>query len=222
MLKILAVLGWIFLILIALVLWVVIIPRSFFVQYTEKNGLEVKVRIFAFKIKIYPIPSVFKKSEKTKSSPKTKQAAETKKEKAKQPSALKSFMEDMPSGLELVKEVLAAVKGVAAILLKGIYIKDVSFTVPIYSIDAYETQKQYGIITNSFYTFNIFLQKYVNIFYKKPVFIADFANLYSESTYFYCKVQASPIIILSAGWFLVKTYLRITKNKKDNKFDKEI
>ena len=115
--------------------------------------------------------------------------------------------------MELVKEVLSAVKGVMAILLKGIYIKDVSFTVPIYSGDAQRTQQQYGLITNSFYSLNIFLQKYVKIFYKSPVFIADFANLYDASLYFYCKIQASPSIILMTGWYLFKTYRKLTKNK---------
>ena len=51
MLKILAVIGWILLVLVVLLLWVIIVPRSVFVEYTNNTSLVVKVRIFLFKIK---------------------------------------------------------------------------------------------------------------------------------------------------------------------------
>lgn len=227
MLKILAVIGWILLVLVALLLWVIIVPRSVFVEYTSNTSLVVKVRIFLFKIKVYPLPKFLSNKDKKEKSAKKKKtdaqktaSADTAKE--EKPSAFKKIMADMPKGFELVKEVLSAVKGVMAILLKGISIKDVSFTVPISAKDAHETQKQYGIVTSAFYSLNVFLQKYVKIFYKNPVFVADFANLYKDSTYFYCKIQASPSIILLVGWYLFKTYRRLTKNKPEIKPDKEI
>ncbi|MBQ7816335.1 MAG: hypothetical protein IJ339_03110 [Oscillospiraceae bacterium] len=222
MLKILAVIGWILLFLLALIVWVIVVPRSVFVEYTAAKGPVVKVRVFLFKIKVYPLPAVFAKKEKPKAdknkstAEKQSSAGDTKKVK-KQKSALADFMADMPKGFELVKEVLATVKGVMAILLKGIYIKDVSFTLPVNGKTAEDTQKQYALVTNSFYSLNIFLQKYVKIFYKKPIFVADFANLYKDSTYFYCKIQASPSIILVVGWYLFKTYRRLTKNKPKEK-----
>ena len=227
MLKILAVIGWILFVLVVLLLWVIIVPRSVFVEYTSNTSLVVKVRIFLFKIKVYPLPKFLSNKDKKEKSAKKKKtdaqktaSADTAKE--EKPSAFKKFMADMPKGFELVKEVLSAVKGVMAILLKGIRIKDVSFTVPISAKDAHETQKQYGVVTSAFYSLNVFLQKYVKIFYKKPMFVADFANLYKDSTYFYCKIQASPSIILLVGWYLFKTYRRLTKNKPEIKPDKEI
>ena len=208
MLKILAVLGWIVLCLLLLVLWIIIVPRSVFVEYTAKNSLVVKVRVFLFKIKVYPLNLPLKKKKKDGKKSASQQSSQQKKK-----SPLAELTETLPKGMELVKEVLAAVKGVGAILLKGVRIKDTSFTLPICAGDAYTTQKQYGIITNAFYSFNVFLQKYVKITYKSPVFIADFANLYGDSIYFYCKIQASPCIILMAGWYLFKTYRRLIKNK---------
>lgn len=227
MLKILAVIGWILLVLVVLLLWVIIVPRSVFVEYTNNTSLVVKVRIFLFKIKVYPLPKFLSNKDKKEKSAKKKKTdaqktASADTAKAEKPSAFKKFMADMPKGFELVKEVLSAVKGVMAILLKSVSIKDVSFTVPISSKDAHETQKQYGIATSTFYSLNVFLQKYVKIFYKNPVFVADFANLYKDSTYFYCKIQASPSIILLVGWYLFKTYRRLTKNKPEIKPDKEI
>ena len=210
MLNILAVLGWIVLALLVLIVWVILVPRSVFVEYTKAGEITVKVRIAFFRIKVYPLNLPFKKKEKEK---KAKGKAKSGQNKQEEKSPLAQLKEDLPKGMELVKEILSTVKGVMAIILKGLYIKDVSFNLPINAGDAYNTQKQYGVITNAFYSFNIFLQKYVKISYKSPVFIADFANLYEDSPYFYCKIQASPCIILMAGWYLFKTYRRLTKNK---------
>ena len=66
MLKILAVIGCILLCLIVLVLWVIIVPRAVFVEYTENAGVAVKVRIFLFKIKVYPLNLPFGKKDKDK------------------------------------------------------------------------------------------------------------------------------------------------------------
>ena len=215
MLKILTVTGWILLALVILLLWVIIVPRSIYVEYSKLHELTVKVRVFLFKIKVYPLNLPFKKKDGKKKgkAENTRGTQQPQQPQQKKKSQLQQLMQDLPKGMELVKEVLGAVKGVTAILLKGIRIKDASFTLPVYAGDAHETQKQYGIVTNAFYSFNIFLQKYVKIFWKSPVFIADFANLYSDSLYFYCKIQASPSIILVAGWYLLKTYRRLTKNK---------
>lgn len=215
MLKILAVIGWILLALLVLIVWVILVPRSIFVEYTQAAGPVIKVKVFLFKIQVYPFNLPFGKKHKDK--PKK---AETQKEKPagdKQTEKTKKgfdIADRLPKGMELAKTVLSAVKGVGRILLKGISIKDVSFTVPVTGKDAYDVQKKYGNITSLFYTFSIFMQKYVKLYYKKPIFVADFANLYTNSTYFYCKIQASPCIILSAGWYLLGIYRKLDKQNK--------
>ncbi|MEG0090832.1 MAG: hypothetical protein RSA20_03350, partial [Oscillospiraceae bacterium] len=133
-------------------------------------------------------------------------------EKSKQEKSDKDYFANLPQGFELVKEGLQAAKGVFRILLRWIKIKDVSFTLPLQADDAYETQQLYGAVSSSFYAFNTFVQRYVKIYYKNPMFVADFANLYSDSTYFYCKIQASPSIMLMIGWYLFKTYRKIIKS----------
>lgn len=220
MLKILAVIGCILLTLLVLILWVIIVPRSVFVEYTENAGITVKVCLFVFKIKVYPLNLPFGKKDKDK--PEKKKAEKSAQPQGDKPNQnKKSFTlgEKLPKGMELVKTVLSAVKGVGRILLKGIAIKDVAFTVPISGKNAYDTQKLYGNVTSAFYTFSIFLQKYVRLNIKKPIFVADFADMYSHSTYFYCKIVASPSIILSAGWYLFKIYKNL--DKQNNKSLKE-
>ena len=215
MLKILAVTGCILLCLLALVLWVIIVPRSVFVEYTEAEGITVKVRIFLFKIKVHPFNMPFGKRKKDKpKKEKAQKAAQPKDGKTKHNKKVFDLGDKLPKGMELVKTVLSAVKGVGRILLRGIAVKDVSLTAPLCASTAYETQKLYGNVTSAFYTFSIFLQKYVRLSIKSPVFIADFADMYSHSTYFYCKIVASPSIILSAGWYLFKTYKNLEKQHK--------
>ncbi|MEG1049637.1 MAG: hypothetical protein RSE24_03760, partial [Oscillospiraceae bacterium] len=133
-------------------------------------------------------------------------------DKPKKEKSDKDYFANLPQGFELIKEGLQAAKGVFRILLRWIKIKDVSFTLPLQADDAYETQQLYGAVSSSFYAFNTFVQRYVKIYYKNPMFVADFANLYSDSTYFYCKIQASPSIMLMIGWYLFKTYRKIIKS----------
>ena len=208
MLKILAAIGMVLLVLLLLLVWFILVPRSVFVEYTKAGGVTVKVRLFGFKVKVYPFNLTSNKKDK----PEKKKAKKAKQQKPEQKNK-KSFdiKEKLPQGMELVKTVLSAVKGVGRILLKGISVKDVSFTLPITAGNAYATQKQYAEITTAFYGFSVFLQKYVKFSCKSPIFIADFANLYADSTYFYCKIQASPSIMLSAGWYLFKIYKNLDK-----------
>ena len=233
MLKILAVTGWVLLALIVLLLWVVIVPRSMYVEYSKKYNLIVKVRVFLFKIKVYPFKLPFAKELTEEQKAAKKEARKAKKEQSKKPTGKKDtteqnsekkkgfdITEKLPKGMELAKTVLSAVKGVLRILLKGVRIKDVSFNLPISGKDAYDVQQKYGKITSAFYSFNIFLQKYVKVFYKCPKFIADFDNLHKDSLYFYCKIQASPSIIRAISWRLIKIYLSLNKNNKSDKTEK--
>ena len=66
MLKILTVTGWILLALLVLVVWVIIVPRSVYVEYSKVQELVVKVRVLCFKIKVYPLNLPFKKKDRKK------------------------------------------------------------------------------------------------------------------------------------------------------------
>lgn len=269
---ILLIIGYILLALIILLAWIIIVPRSVYVEYESEKGITVKIRIFIFKISLYPNKFIAKlmgfdtydpqegtngtedendekstmeliekdinltgqqppqnikeQAQSTMSAKKTQQEKTTKQKMdktQKTEKVSKDYLEGLSQGFQLVKEILAAVKGVFKILLRGIKFKDVCFTLPINGQDAYETQQAYGKMTNAFYVFNTFLQRYVRIYYKNPVFIPDFADIYKNNAYFYCKIQASPSIIIVVGWYLFKTYQKIIKagKNKTDKIDKE-
>ncbi len=222
MLKILAVIGWIILAILIIIIWFILVPRTFYVEYTQSKNFVVKVRLFFLKLKVYPLNISFRKKDKPKKVAKKptnsaksekKDTKETKKEKNK----FKEIFEYVLNNKHIVKQVLETVKGAFKILFNGITVKGVSFIMPITSDDAHDLQKKYAAMTTSFYAVNIILQKYVKIFYKSPIFVADFANLYEDKTYFYCKIQACPSIIITLGWYLFKQYKQIMANNKSLK-----
>lgn len=132
--KILAVLGKVLLCLLALVLWVVIIPRSFWVEYTTKDKVCLWVRLIFFKVKIYPLPKLpsFKKEEKKPSREPKSEGNQRKKP---------NISEDLQFSFDLVKQTVSAFKGMMKRVLKAIKFKDISFTLPIHKEDAFETRR---------------------------------------------------------------------------------
>lgn len=218
--KILAVLGKILLFLLALILWAVIIPRSFWVEYTAKDKLCLWVRLAFFKVKIYPLPelpSFGEKKERAKEKP--PREAKPKEKPQEKPSVL----DDLRLSFDLVKQTVSAFKGLMKRVLKAIKFKDISFTLPIHKEDAFETQKAYGKATTAFYALSSFLQMYVNIGFKSPIFVADFGDKYRQSIYFYGQITASPALLLAAAVYGFKRYKSILKNntKADTAKEKE-
>ena len=53
--------------LLLLVLWVILVPRHFWVEYCKTDGLIVQVNLAFFKITLFPLPSFIKKAKKKKS-----------------------------------------------------------------------------------------------------------------------------------------------------------
>jgi len=210
--KILSVIAWILLAVILLLAWVIIVPRHFWVEYSMQDGPLIQMNIAFFRIRLYPVPDFFKKfvdKNTEKNQPDTdtgRQLTDDKKE---------NLLKDIEFSFRLVKQVITAAKGIMKRIFKAIKFRDVSFTVPLHGRDIMATQQLYSAVTNSFYTLNIFLQQHLQLYYKSPVFVADFADRYSAATYFYCKITASPALLLSAAWFAYNQYLSIMAvNKK--------
>lgn len=241
MLKILQAVGILLGVILLLVLWVIVMPRHFWVEYSKADGPLVKMNIGPFKLRLFPLPDFIQKkmAEKQGGAQKDKKEKPQKKEKPREKTVAgggktqsprqrpqkkqpeqpqeeekKNPFADIQFSLDLVKQVVAAAKGIMAKIFKAIKFRDVSFTVPIHSADAMKTQQTYGIVTNSFYTLAVFLQKHLQITFKSPIFVADFADSYKDSIYFYCQITASPVLLLAAGWFAYGQYNQIMENNK--------
>lgn len=304
-LKILSVIGWIILAILFLIVWVIVVPRHFYVEYSKQDSLIVKMNIAFFKLRLFPLPKFLggeseeeqeqlettvenptvyeesvqapepknenqseKKFEVSSSNekvievepeekenkqisnieqkqrlqenldddkekeyksktlqepklkektPKQKHKKEKKPKNKKEPKEkimLPEPFDDVQLTFSLVKQVISAAKGVMKKILRAIKFSDISFTVPIYDEDPMRTQQKYAAVTTGFYTLSIFLQKNMQVYYKSPIFVADFANQHSESTYFYCKISASPILLISAAYFAYKQFKLIIKNNR--------
>lgn len=213
-LKILSVIGIVLAVLLMLLLWVIVMPRHFWVEYSKPDGPLVKMNIGPFKIGLYPLPGFVQKkldskTEKDKAMDKSDRQTETSQQEEKA-----NPLGDIQFSFDFVKQVIAAAKGIMARIFKAIKFRDLSFTVPIHGSDALKTQQTYGIVTNSFYSLSVFLQKHLQITFKSPIIVADFANRYKDSVYFYCQITASPVLLLAAGWFAFNQYNIITQNNK--------
>lgn len=247
MLKILQAVGILLGIILLVVLWVIVMPRHFWVEYSKADGPLVKMNIGPFKLRLFPLPDFIQKkmAEKQGGTEKDKKEKPQKKGKSREKTAAgggktqsprqrprkkqpeqpqtqqqqdetekKNPFADIQFSFDLVKQVVAAAKGIMAKIFKAIKFRDVSFTVPIHSAEAMKTQQTYGIVTNSFYTLAVFLQKHLQITFKSPIFVADFADSYKDSIYFYCQITASPVLLLAAGWFAYGQYNQIMENNK--------
>ncbi len=232
MLKILRVLGCVLLAAVLLLLWVIIVPRHFWLEYTKADSLEVKMNIAFFKLRLFPLPEFTAKkngkkgeraenqTQKTEGQPQqTASAAQTTSAPqpvaAAQPQAEKTNpFADIQLSMELVKQVVSSLKGVMARIFKAIKFRDVSFTVPLHHSDVHKTQQLYGAVTNSFYALAVFLQKHLQITFKSPLFVADFADRHKDSVYFYCQITASPVLLLAAAWYGYNQYNNIMETNK--------
>lgn len=208
-LKILSVIGWILLAVILLLVWVILVPRHFWVEYSKADGPVVKMNIGPFKVGLFPLPQFLQKKAEQKQDRRSEKKEEEKEQKEKF-----NPLADIQLSFDLVKQVVSAAKGIMVRVLKAIKFRDVSFTVPIHNSDVYKTQQQYGMVTNAFYSLSIFLQKHMQITFKSPIFVADFAGTYADSVYFYCQITASPVLLLAAAWFAYNQYTTIMENNK--------
>lgn len=210
-LKILSVIDCILLAVLILLVWIAVMPRHFWVEYSKRDGFIAKMNIAIFKVTLYPQPSFLAKKDKKEEERAKRQEEKQNRDKGKEKT---NIMENIEPSFDLVKQIVSAAKGVMKRVLKAIKFRDVSFTVPIYSGDIHSTQKTYGAVTSAFYTLNIFLQQNMQIYYKSPVFVADFAGRYKDAVYFYSKITASPALLIAAAYFAYKQYNNIMKNNK--------
>ncbi len=203
--EILKIMGILLGVLLVLLLWLILVPRNIWVEYSKKEELSVKMNIAFLKAKVYPFPKFMNKKE-----------TETKEEKrSQQPKEENTnILKELDFSFDLIKQVISSAKGTVKKIFAALKFRDVSFTLPVYMGDILTTQQAHGMISNSFYALSIFLQSNIDITFKSPIIIADFADSYSDALYFYTKITASPILLLTGGYYAYTQYKLITENYK--------
>lgn len=211
MLLIFKIIGYLLLAVLLLLAWIILVPRNFRVEYCKQDGLSVKMYIGFFKVNIVPLPCFLQKDSDVKNTH-TDESNNAQQEK-KQNSA-SNLIKNIEFSSDVIKQILYAANGTVKRILKSLKFRDVSFTLPICGDDAYQIQQAYGKITAIFYTLNTVLQQFLQITYKSPVFVADFSGKHKDSTYFYCKITAVPVLLLAAGIYAFKNFRIILNSSK--------
>ena len=225
MMKFFLILLYILLFVLALVLWIIICPRSFWIEFDKKDSLVVKMRIFLFKIRLFPLPSFLVKKGEKSAEAAAKDAEKAAKKAAKKEAAQSKKaadrreerggpLADIQFSFGLIKQALEAVGRIMKRILHSFKIRDVSFTIPVYDEDPHKLQKKFANITSAFYSLNTCLEQVFRLTYKAPQFVPDFAGRYSDSLYFYCQITASPFLLVVRGLYALRQYLKIKKENK--------
>lgn len=210
--KILSVLGAILGLVLLLLVWVAVMPRHFWVEYCKTDGVQIKMNIGFFKISLFPVPQFIRN--KTGNRKTEEKPASAREEKTPDKKDRINIFDDIQLSMKLVKDVVSSAKGIMRRIFRAIKFRDVSFTLPVHSGDVYKTQQLYGVVTNSFFALSVFLQKHLQITFKSPIFVADFADRYKDSVYFYTQITASPVLLMAAAWFAYNQYNSIIENNK--------
>ena len=219
MLTVLKVIGLILLVILLIVLFLLMIPRSIWVEYDKIDGLTVKVRVFCFKLKVFPLKKGKKKEdeeisgEKKVKKKRTVSAGHKVSEDGEQEKK-KSITDDIRFSFDLVGQVLETASEGMKRVLRGIKLRNVSFTLPVSGRDSRTVRHMHGLVSSAFYNLNTIISQVFDIEYGTPKIIADFTGAYSESLYFYCRIIAMPIRILAGGLYLLFRGRKILKENK--------
>ena len=185
-----AVIGWVFLCLLAVLLVLLILPVTLGIEM-EEGRILVWGRILFVKIKLFPMKERKPKAAKPKTK---KKKAEEKEEKTEAPPK-KNTLE---SRINLVKRIGKSASVAMKHVLKHIRIKDVSLVLPVYAGDASATAVRCGQVQAMIGGTHAVLDNLLHVSYKQLIIVPDFAGQWGSRTSFSCKIVASPVIMLAA------------------------
>ena len=199
-----AIIGWFFLGLLCLVLLVLLVPSTIYIQL-DSSGLIVKLRVLFIWVQVYPFKQrePRKKKEK-KPKPKVNEEPTEEKEKRKRTPG-----EMWRWGKRLAKAGLAAMKP----FLRHLRIRQVQVVIPVYAGDAADTAQLCGQVQAAVGTLRALLEERLNIKYKKLVVLPDFTGHSFNELYFSCKAVFSLGIMLVMGFIFLRRYLALGRRR---------
>ena len=128
----------------------------------------------------------------------------------------KSVTDDIRFSFDLIGQVLETVSEGMRRVLRGIKLRNVTFTLPVSGKDSRSVRKMHGVVSSAFYNLNTVISQIFDIEYGSPKIIADFTGAYSDSLYFFCRIVATPIRILTGAVYLFFKGKKILKeNRKE-------
>ncbi len=195
----LAVLGYVLLSILFVLCAIVIllfVPVKLHTKY-EHTKFTVKIKILFFTLKLYPMTKKEKKQVKQ-----IEQTGEKKVKKQAKKVNISLFAED-------IVEIIILATGAIKKIMHSMKFSKVCLTIPVHKQDVAQTAIDYGkmnaYISGAYGALNNILRidvEDINI-------ICDYDNAYKEKTYFYCKISAMPIALITV---LIYTVIKLKQN----------
>ncbi len=205
---VLAVLGWTLLVLVGVLVLLLVVPVGLTVE-VKYDKLTVKGKVLFLSFQLYPWKRK-KKQEETETPEQKKEAAEPaeKQEEAaappdKPPARKKIALSDV---VELVRTAGWLMK----IIFRVLRFTDIQLLLPIHREDAAETAIAYGQTQAYLGTALGALQNCLNLKFSKLELVPDFTGSHKYRRYFYCKIVATPFIMVTAALYAF-THLKVER-----------
>lgn len=195
----LAVVGWsllaVFLLLLVLLLFPVSVPIEL-----QQDQVVIQLKVLFLTFQLYPRRE--KQEAKTPEKESGQPAAESKqhtdeKEQAQAPSEKKKSRLDLSQLAQLVSTACWLMR----IVFRLIQIRDIRIVYPVQGEDAAQTAIQYGRINAYLGSTLGVLQNFLNMHFKQVDILPDFNGNCKYQRYFYCKLQAIPLIMIVAALY---------------------
>ncbi|MEG2673300.1 MAG: DUF2953 domain-containing protein [Ruthenibacterium sp.] len=185
------VLLWIVAVLGILAVLFFVLPVSVLLQY-QNSAFDAKLRILFLTFTLYP-----RKPKKEKPPKKeTPQPAQT--------APPQEVPKETSISLDKISKIIAAAGGGIKLLLRGMNISDITIFFPVYDGDAADTAIAYGQTQAYLGGICGVLQNFLHLHFKKVDIFADYKNESANQQYFYCKIGATPFIMVSAAFYVFK------------------
>ncbi|MEG3072842.1 MAG: DUF2953 domain-containing protein [Ruthenibacterium sp.] len=191
----LIVLLWILAIVGILAALFFVFPVSVLLCYQD-SAFTAKLRVAFLTFGLYPRkPKKEKPSPKETPEPAEKDVPDAPKEKAEKEESI-SF--------DKISKIIQAAGGGFKLLLRGLHISDITVFYPVYQEDAAATAIAYGQTQAYLGAICGVLQNFIHFHFKKVDIFADFENEYANRQSFYCKIGATPFIMVTAALYIFK------------------
>lgn len=202
--------GWLLLLVAFLLLLLLVFPLWIAVE-VHYDRLTVKIHALGLAIPVYPLPKKKKRyrpKHLKEKEPQAEQSAPLPKQEPEPSEA--PLPEEEKDGAEQgergksswwspgrVFEIITTSGKLMRAFLRVIRIKKVQLVLPIAAEDAAQTAIQYGKMQAAIGSALGVLQNYFEIQIEKLQVIADFTGEYKYRRYFYCRIGATPFVLLA-------------------------
>ena len=187
----LSVLGWVLAVLLCLLLLALFTPARLVLEL-RYDAFCARLKVLCFTFTLYP-----RRQKPQAGQPQAGQRAPAEKKAANKRRRLPS--------LGSLAQICSAAGALMRAVLRAVHVRDVKAVWPVHCGDAAETAIRFGRTQAYVGSALGVLQNFVDLQLRQVDIIPDFTGEHKYRRYFYCKIQATPFIIVTTGvWALVK------------------